>query len=70
MKYNELKNQGEKELLGQDKELRSELFQLKLKGKTSQLESKGRIRMVRRDIARVQTKISELSREKDRKSVV
>lgn len=64
MKYNELKNLGEKELLAQDKELRSELFQLKLKSKTSQLESKGRIRMVRRDIARVQTKISEQSREK------
>lgn len=60
MKYSELSKSSAKELVAQDKELRAELFQLRLKNKTAQLEKKGKIKAVRRDIARVQTKLSEL----------
>lgn len=64
MKYNELKNQSAKDLLEQNNELRNELFQLRLKSKTAQLENKSRLRSVRRDIARIQTKLSELNNQK------
>ncbi len=62
MKYNELKNSNKKQLVEQSKELRSELFQLKLKNKTSQLDKKSNIQSVRRDIARLQTRLSEIAR--------
>lgn len=61
MKYNELNKKSEKELKEQSQELRKELFQLKLKAKTAQLDDKSKVRAVRRDIARVETKLTELS---------
>jgi len=61
MQYKDLKNSNHKDLLKMDQELRAELFQLKLKLKTQQLTNKNRLREVRHDIARVQTKISELT---------
>ncbi|MCP5463668.1 MAG: 50S ribosomal protein L29 [Deltaproteobacteria bacterium] len=65
MKYNEIKDMSEKDLLAKDKELRNELFQLSLKGKTAQLEKKHLIRENRRNIARVQTKLTELKNKSE-----
>lgn len=61
MKYNELNKKSVKELEEQSKELRKEMFQLKLKAKTAQLDDKSKVRAIRRDIARVETKITELN---------
>ncbi len=61
MKYNDLKNKTVAELTSDTETLKVELFKLKLKNKTAQLENKAKIREARRDIARLQTKISELS---------
>ncbi len=55
MKSNELKTKPAQELRDLDKKLREELFALRLKNTTAQLEKKSQIRQVRRDIARVQT---------------
>ncbi|OVE80693.1 50S ribosomal protein L29 [bacterium K02(2017)] len=63
MKYNELKNSSLDELLRKDEESRAELFQLKVKHKTSQLDKKNKIRETRRDIARVQTRLTALRSE-------
>lgn len=64
MKYNELKNKGKEELRQQDMEMRAELFQLQLKKRTDQLSNKSQIRRVRKDIARIQTMLSELQVQK------
>lgn len=68
MKYDELKGKSPAELGKLDRELREELFHLKLKNTTAQLEKKNQVRFVRRDIARVQTKLAELSRAAGQKS--
>lgn len=44
-------------------ELKRELFHLRLKMHTGQLEDKSRVRKVRRDIARIQTRIRDLERQ-------
>jgi large subunit ribosomal protein L29 len=62
MEYKDLKNNTAKDLLKMDKELRDELFQLRLKLKTQQLTNKHRVQEVRRDLARVQTKLSSLQK--------
>lgn len=63
MKYNELNKKTAKELWGMTKELREELFHLRLKNKTAQLDNKSQIQKVRRDIARVQTCLSQLKQK-------
>lgn len=66
MEYKDLKNNTAKDLIKMDKGLREELFQLRLKLKTQQLTNKHRVQEVRRDLARVQTKLSSLQKtEKD-----
>ncbi len=62
MKYNELNNKTKQELNAQAGELRRELFQLRLKAKTAQLQNKASVRQTRRDIARLETRLSELNR--------
>ncbi|MBF0103704.1 MAG: 50S ribosomal protein L29 [Deltaproteobacteria bacterium] len=61
MKYEEIKNSSKDELIRKNGDLRAELFGLHVKNKTAQLENKSRIRLVRRDIARVQTRLTKLS---------
>lgn len=62
MKYNEITNKDKKDLIKMDHDLRQELFQLRLKSRTSQLEKKSEVIKTRKTIARVQTKLSELAR--------
>ena len=60
MKYTELKDLTAQELTAKSRDLRQEIFNLRLQQASSQLEKPGRLRTVRRDIARIETKLSQL----------
>jgi large subunit ribosomal protein L29 len=68
VKYNELKTKSAKELQAMDTKLREELFHLRIKSSTAQLEKKSQIRQVRRDLARIQTKLTSLKSESQAKA--
>jgi large subunit ribosomal protein L29 len=55
MKYAEVKDLTAEELRQKERELREDLFKLRLRQATSQVENPMRIRQLRRDIARVRT---------------
>jgi large subunit ribosomal protein L29 len=55
MEYAELKDLTAEELRQKEAGLRDELFKLRLRQATSQVENPMRIRQLRRDIARVRT---------------
>lgn len=63
MKYNEITNKDKKDLVKMDQDLRKELFQLRLKARTSQLEKKSEVIKTRKTIARVQTRLTALARK-------
>ena len=48
------------ELLAKSRDLRQEIFNLRLQQASSQLEKPARLRILRRDIARIETQISVL----------
>ena len=55
MKYSELTDLTRDELQQRELELQDELFKLRLRQATTQLENPMRIRQIRRDIARIRT---------------
>jgi large subunit ribosomal protein L29 len=55
MKAAELRDLSDEELRGKLRELQEELFNLRFQLATGQIENVGRIRTVRRDIARLKT---------------
>jgi large subunit ribosomal protein L29 len=55
----ELRNLGKDELLEKLGNAKEELFNLRFQAATGQLESHGRLRAVRKDIARIYTVLSE-----------
>ncbi|MFI6673843.1 50S ribosomal protein L29 [Kribbella sp. NPDC050470] len=55
----ELRNLGRDELLTKLGEAKEELFNLRFQAATGQLESHGRLRAVRKDIARIYTVLTE-----------
>ena len=55
----ELKSQSVADLNAQLMEAKKELFNLRFQNATNQLENTGRIKEVRRNIARIQTVITE-----------
>jgi large subunit ribosomal protein L29 len=57
----ELRNLGKDELLSKLGEAKEELFNLRFQAATGQLESHGRLRAVRKDIARIYTVLTERS---------
>lgn len=59
MKAAELKNMNSDELLKKERELKEELFRLKFKLATADLEDTSRISKVKKDIARVKTILRE-----------
>jgi large subunit ribosomal protein L29 len=63
MKYSELKDTTVQELTAKSRDLRQEIFNLRLQQASSQLEKPARLRTLRRDIARVETRISELRKK-------
>ena len=60
MKMSELKDFTAVELTARSRDLRQELFNLRLQKASAQLEKPARLRLLRRDIARVETRISQL----------
>ena len=60
MKFAEIKDMTLVELAAKSRDLRQEMFQLRLQQASAQLEKPARLRTLRRDIARVETRISAL----------
>ena len=60
MKMNELKDLTAVELSAKGRDLRQEIFNLRLQQASAQLEKPARLRTLRRDIARIETQISTL----------
>ncbi len=63
MKISEIRDKTKVELAAQGRELRMELFNLKLQKASSQLEKPIRLRELRRDIARIETQVTQLGRK-------
>ena len=63
MKFTELKDTTLTELAAKGRELRQEMFNLRLQQASAQLEKPARLRQLRRDIARVETRMSQLRNE-------
>ena len=60
MKFEEIAELSASELAAKDRELRAELFNLKLQQASARLEKPANIRNLRRAIAKVQTRLSQL----------
>jgi large subunit ribosomal protein L29 len=60
MKMSEIKDLNAQELAAKSRDLRQEIFNLRLQQASSQLEKPARLRVLRRDIARLETRISQL----------
>ena len=63
MKMSELKDLSAVELSAKSRDLRQELFNLRLQQASSQLEKPARIRSIRKDIARIETQISAVRKK-------
>ena len=63
MKMSEMKDLTLAELQAKNRDLRQELFNLRLQQASSQLEKPARLRLLRRDIARLETQLSVLRRK-------
>jgi large subunit ribosomal protein L29 len=63
MKMSELKDLTPAELTAKSRDLRQEIFNLRLQQASSQLEKPARLKTLRRDVARLETRISELRRK-------
>lgn len=63
MKFAEFKDSTAAELAAKSRDLRQEIFNLRLQQASSQLEKPGRLRTLRRDIARIETRISQIRKQ-------
>ena len=68
MKISEIRDKTKVELAAQGRELRMELFNLKLQKASSQLEI--RLRELRHDIARIETQVTQLRRTEAMKNLI
>jgi large subunit ribosomal protein L29 len=68
MKFSEIKDSTAAELAAKSRDLRQEMFNLRLQQASAQLEKPARLRQLRRDIARVETRISQLRNEQTKKA--
>jgi len=60
MKFAEMKDMTLVELSAKSRDFRHEMFNLRLQQASAQLEKSARLRILRRDIARLETRISQL----------
>ena len=60
MKMTELKDLTPPELTAKSRDLRQEIFNLRLQQASSQLEKPARLKTLRRDVARLETRITQL----------
>ena len=63
MKFTELKDMTLVELAAKNRDLRQEMFNLRLQQASAQLEKPARLRVLRKDIARIETRISALQKK-------
>ena len=68
MKFSEIKDSTAAELAAKSRDLRQEMFNLRLQQASAQLEKPARLRQLRRDIARVETRLSQLRKEQTKKA--
>jgi len=66
----EIREMTEVELVAKSRDLRRELFNLRLQKVAAQLEKPSRICDLRHDVARCETQISKLRKDKANKTVV
>jgi len=64
MKMSELKDMTITELLAKGRDLRHEIFNLRLQQASGQLEKPARLRHLRKDIARIETQVSTMRTKK------
>jgi large subunit ribosomal protein L29 len=64
MKFSEMKDMTLVELSAKSRDLRHEMFNLRLQQASAQLEKPARLQMLRRDIARLETRVSQLRSRK------
>ena len=60
MKFAEIKDMTLVELTAKSRDLRQEMFNLRLQQASAQLEKPARLRRLRRDVARLETRASQL----------
>jgi large subunit ribosomal protein L29 len=63
MKMSEFKDSTLVELVAKGRELRQEIFNLRLQQASAQLEKPARLRTLRKDIARIETRLSQLRKK-------
>jgi large subunit ribosomal protein L29 len=63
MKFSEIKDLTLVELGAKSRDLRQEMFNLRLQQASAQLEKPARIRTLRKDIARIETQMSALNNQ-------
>ena len=64
MKMSEVNELTEIELETKGRDLRVELFNLRIQKTTAQLEKPHRVRQLRRDVARMETRLTQLRQKK------
>ena len=67
MKMKELTELGMDELLTKRRDLRQESLHLRLQQQSGQLEQPSRLRLLRRDLARIETELSQRTKKAERK---
>ena len=65
MKMSEVKELSEVELETKGRDLRVELFNLRIQKTTAQLEKPHRVKQLRRDVARLETRLTKLRQKKE-----
>jgi large subunit ribosomal protein L29 len=63
MKFSEMKDMTLVELTAKSRDLRQEMFNLRLQQASAQLEKPARLHTLRRDIARLETRMTELRKK-------
>ena len=63
MKFNEIQEMSTEELVTKKRDLRQESLHLRLQQKSGQLEQPSRLRLLRRDVARIETVLSKRAKE-------
>ena len=67
MKVKEIVEMSTDELLTKKRDLRQESLHLRLQQQSGQLEQPSRLRLLRRDIARIETELSKRAKKGERK---
>jgi large subunit ribosomal protein L29 len=63
LNFKELQEMSTDELLTKQRDLRQETLHLRLQQQSGQLEQPSRLRLLRRDVARIQTELTQRSKQ-------